>query len=92
MSEQEIDWKTRAQKAEAELEELRQAAWRLLGWAHGSQCNDCTPTGHYGAGGWEGSGAREDGHEVDCGYAAEIDKVNPLVSPRKISGRKLIGR
>ena len=77
----EIDWKARALKAEADLAELRSASFRTIGWMWGSQCNDCTPTGRYGAGGWEGTGPREDGHEIDCGYALAVDKLYALLEP-----------
>jgi len=95
MTEPEIDWKKRALKAEDELEKLRNAAWGILGWTFGPECNDCKPTGRYGAGGWEGSGVREDGHEANCGYMESVDKVSVLLDPwlaEKYGKRPLIGR
>jgi hypothetical protein len=83
LEEEADEYKARAEKAEAELKALRSATFSVLGWFHGSQCNDCTPKGKYGAGGWDGdeTEGRIDGHEADCGYALAYQKVDALLAP-----------
>lgn len=71
----------RADKAEAELAKLRSAAFSVRSWFAGPNCNDCEPEGKFGAGGWEGKGPRDDGHESACAYARDIDKLSALIDP-----------